>query len=215
VRGLRVAWSPDLGYAAVEPEVASIAAAAAHRFAADLGCVLEEDHPGFEHPGDAERLIFYGGAAMYREALNSADRTFLDPAFARALDEEVAGRTAVDFVRAGAARQALWERSRRFFARYDLLLTPSIAVLPFAAGEEGPRTVAGRAVGRFDWTPFTYPFNLTGQPALTVPAGWSATGLPVGLQIVGRRNDEATVLRAGAAFEAVQPWADRRPDESR
>jgi aspartyl-tRNA(Asn)/glutamyl-tRNA(Gln) amidotransferase subunit A len=211
VRGLRVAWSPDLGYAAVEPEVRAIAEAAARRFAADLGCGVEEADPGFEDPGDAERLLFYTGIAVNLAGLDPARRALLDPEMARAVEEEVDSRTALDYALACRVRQAVWEACRPFFARYDLLLTPALAVLPFAAGEEGPHMVAGRRVGRFGWTPFTYPFNLTGQPALVVPAGWSATGLPVGLQIVGRLYDEATVLRAGAAFEAVQPWAQRRP----
>ena len=130
------------------------------------------------------------------------------------MEEETRGATALDYARALLGRQAVWDKTRRFFARYDLLLTPTIAVPPFPVGEEGPREVAGqgdRAVGRFGWTPFTFPFNLTGQPALTVPAGFTASGLPVGLQIVGRRYDEATVLRAGAAFEEAQPWAHLRP----
>ena len=213
VRGLRVAWSPDLGYASVEPEVRAIAEAAARRFAGDLGCAVEEAHPGFDDPAAAINLLFYTGVAANLAGHDADQRALIDPALARALAEEAEGRAALDYVRATGVRQALWDRCRRFFDRYDLLLTPTVAVSPFAPGEEGPRDVAGRPVGRLGWTPFTYPFNLTGQPALTVPAGWTAAGLPVGLQIVGRRFDEATVLRAGAAFEEAQPWADRRPEE--
>ena len=213
VRGLRVAWSPDLGYAAVDPEVARLVASAARRFADDLGCVVEEDNPGFADPGRAGRIIFYGGVAANVAGLSPERAALVDPALARALEEETAGLTALDYVGANATRQAVWDATRRFFGRYDLLLTPTVAVPPFPADREGPCEVAGRAVERLGWTPFTYPFNLTGNPALTVPAGFTATGLPVGLQIVGRRFDEATVLRAGAAFEAAQPWADRRPPE--
>jgi aspartyl-tRNA(Asn)/glutamyl-tRNA(Gln) amidotransferase subunit A len=100
---------------------------------------------------------------------------------------------------------------RRFFERYDLLLTPTVPLPAFELGIEGPTEVAGRPVGRLGWTPFTFPFNLTGQPACTVPCGRTAAGLPVGLQIVGRRRQEAAVLRAAAAFEAAAPWADRIP----
>jgi aspartyl-tRNA(Asn)/glutamyl-tRNA(Gln) amidotransferase subunit A len=213
VSGLRVAWSPDLGYAAVDPEVRDVAAAAARRFADDLGCALEEDHPGFPDPAEPELLIFYGGMAANIGALTPERLERLDPGLVRALEEETSGRSAADYARAIVARQVVWDLTRRFFERYDLLLTPTIAVSPFAAGEEGPREVAGRAVPRFGWTPFTYPFNLTGQPALTVPAGWTRDGLPVGLQLVSRRYDEATVLKAGAAFEAAQPWTDRRPPD--
>ena len=214
VRGVRVAWSPDLGYAAVDPEVAQLCAAAAHRFADDLGCVLSEANPGFADPGRAGRIIFYGGVAANVVGLSPERAALVDPALARALEEETAGLTALDYIGANATRQALWDTTRKFFEDYDLLLTPTIAVPPFRAGEEGPREVDGQAVERFGWTPFTYPFNLTGNPALTVPAGFTRAGLPVGLQIVGRRFDEALVLRAGAAFEAVQPWAAQRPPEA-
>lgn len=213
VRGLRVAWSPDLGYAAVDPVVARVVAEAARAFATDLGCIVEEAHPGFPDPSRAIRAIFYGGVAFNVADLSPERRALIDPALDRALREETDGLTALDYIRANAERQATWEATRRFFEDYDLLLTPTLAVPPFRAGEEGPRELHGRALERFGWTPFTYPFNLTGNPALSVPAGFTPDGLPIGLQIVGRRFDEATVLRAGAAFEAARPWADRRPPE--
>lgn len=119
--------------------------------------------------------------------------------------------TAVEYVEATFKRTDLWHVVRRFFQRYDLLLTPAVAVPPFPVGVDAPTEIAGQRVSWAGWTPFTYPFNLTGQPAATVPCGWTATGLPVGLQIVGRRHDDATVLRASAAFEAARPWADKRP----
>ena len=83
----------------------------------------------------------------------------------------------------------------------------------FPLGVVGPREVAGREVTHLGWT-LCYPFNYSGQPAVSVPAGWTASGLPVGLQIVGRRLEDALVLRAAAAFEALRPWAARRPPES-
>jgi aspartyl-tRNA(Asn)/glutamyl-tRNA(Gln) amidotransferase subunit A len=214
IAGLRVAWSPDLGYAAVDPEVARITAGAARRFAADLGCIVEEADPGFPDPVGAELILFYVGVQSNVADLPAERYALLDPDFARAIEEEGAGVSALDYVRANSVRQSVAEVLRRFFTRYDLLLTPTIAVPPFRAGEEGPREVAGKAVGRLGWTPFTYPFNLSGNPALTVPAGFTESGLPVGLQIVGRRFDEATVLRAGAAFEVAQPWAHLRPPQA-
>jgi aspartyl-tRNA(Asn)/glutamyl-tRNA(Gln) amidotransferase subunit A len=100
---------------------------------------------------------------------------------------------------------------QHFFTRYDLLLTPTMPTTAFAAGVPIPSVVAGRPTIGFGYTPLTFPFNLTGQPAITVPCGIAADGLPVGLQIVGRRYADGTVLRATAAFEAARPWADRMP----
>ena len=97
------------------------------------------------------------------------------------------------------------------FERYDLLLTPSVAVLPFEAGVLFPGGDSPHPWDWIRWAPYSFPFNLTNQPAASVPAGFSASGLPVGLQIVGRRFAEFTVLRAAAAFESAQPWAGRRP----
>jgi aspartyl-tRNA(Asn)/glutamyl-tRNA(Gln) amidotransferase subunit A len=88
---------------------------------------------------------------------------------------------------------------------------PTVAVPPFEVGRPGLNEIDGQPVSPLGWMPFTFPFNLTGQPAATVPVGMTSSGLPVGLQIVGRRFADRTVLAASAAFEAAQPWAERRP----
>ena len=100
----------------------------------------------------------------------------------------------------------------RFFAAHDLLLTPATATTAFPIGEY-PHTVGDRPVvhDRFGFTPFTYLFNLSGNPAATVPCGFDTEGMPIGLQIAGAMEDEMTVLAASAAFEAARPWADTRP----
>ena len=95
--------------------------------------------------------------------------------------------------------------------KYDLLLAPTLAVPPFEVGLQGPARIDGFEVEPFEWLHFTYPLNFTGQPAASIPAGWTDDGLPVGLQIIGRHLDDATVLRASACFEAAQPWKDRWP----
>jgi aspartyl-tRNA(Asn)/glutamyl-tRNA(Gln) amidotransferase subunit A len=108
-------------------------------------------------------------------------------------------------------RLAWWQHPRAFFERYDLLLTPTVACPPFALGLDHPSEIAGAPVVPYGWLPYTYPFNLTGQPAASIPCGFTHDGLPIGLQIVGRRFDDVTVLRAAAAFEREQPWANARP----
>lgn len=209
VRGLRVAWSPDLGYAAVDAEVREITAAAARRFA-ELGCEVEEASPGWPDPYELFHTLFYGlvGGAVDRFLPEWRGR--LDPGLERLVE---AGRrvTAFEVARANLLRNELRQTAVRFFERYDLLLTPTMTLPPFALGIDFPPEVDGRPVTGMQWTAFTFPFNLTGQPAASVPAGWTRDGLPVGLQIVARRWEDALVLRTGAAFEAIQPWADRWP----
>ena len=122
------------------------------------------------------------------------------------------GITIEQYMRASHARHDLWTDVQRFLARFDLLITPTVAVPPFEVGRPGVKEIAGREVGPLGWLPFTYPFNLTGQPAATVPVGFTASGLPVGLQIVGPapwRPDGARRLRglrgrgAVGGFEAA------------
>src|SRR5256885_4024767 len=115
------------------------------------------------------------------------------------------------YVQAWFDRLAWWQHPRAFFETYDLLLTPTIACPPFPIGLDNPSEIAGKRVEPYAWIPFTFPFNLTGQPAASVPCGFTKDGLPIGLQIVGRRFDDAGVLGAAAAFERARPWADRRP----
>jgi aspartyl-tRNA(Asn)/glutamyl-tRNA(Gln) amidotransferase subunit A len=207
IRGLRVAWSPTLGYADVDPEVRTVTQAAARRFE-DLGCSVEQADHVFDDPDPIWGPLFYAGIAARLLDYLEEWRDRMDPGLVQVV-EEGSRLSAIQFAKAALARAAFYETVRKFFSRYDLLLTPTLAVPPFAAGLEQPP--GGPPGSRLNWVAFTYPFNLTGQPAATVPCGFTRDGLPVGLQIVGRRLDDATVLRAAAAFEAAEPWADRRP----
>jgi aspartyl-tRNA(Asn)/glutamyl-tRNA(Gln) amidotransferase subunit A len=209
IAGLRVAYSPDWGYAAVDPEVRAIVDRAVDVFARDLGCAVELANPGFDDPGPA----FWTIVALESDLVGMralADRLGerMTPSLREFLDRRW---TAEEFTEAVKARKALTNVMWKFMRHFDLLLTPTLAVPAFAVGAPGPRRIAGRAVGPADWTPFTAPLNLTGQPAATVPAGWTSEGLPVGMQIIGRHLADATVLRASAAFEAAAPWSTRWP----
>jgi aspartyl-tRNA(Asn)/glutamyl-tRNA(Gln) amidotransferase subunit A len=122
------------------------------------------------------------------------------------------GLSAVDVAAQQIRRNAYYQGMREFMERYDLLLTPTLATTAFTAGGTGHTEIDGQPLARpGDWSPFCAPFNLTGQPAATVPCGFDPAGLPIGLQIVGRWHDDATVLRAAAAFEAIAPWAYLHP----
>ena len=209
---LRIAWSADLGFAPVERETREIAEVAARAFEG-IGVTVDEATPELGDPSTILKAL-YGGAQAGAHAARSAEqKAQMDPELV-AYAEASAGLTVIEHVRAVAARQAMVDALRRFFERYDLLLTPTLCLPAFPLGIVGPSEVAGRKVTHLGWT-LCYPFNYSGQPAVSVPAGWTARGLPVGLQIVGRRLEDALVLRAAATFEALRPWAARRPPHPR
>ena len=209
VKGLRVAYADDLGFAdAVDPEVRAVCAKAARTFR-ELGCKLDEVKPAWPSPRECWGEIFCGGIAT-RLAPYVDRRTEIEPGLHRIIETTLKNGP-TKYVQAWFVRLAWWQHPRAFFEKYDLLLTPTIACPPFAVGLDNPTEIAGKPVEPYAWIPFTYPFNLTGQPAASVPCGFSRDGLPIGLQIVGRRFDDVLVLRASAAFERARPWAQHRP----
>jgi len=209
VKGLNVAWTPDLGYAAVDPKVLAVCENAAGAFET-LGCHVEVVNPGWESPEEIfSTMIAAQFYAAWSDRLPDAE-PHMDSSLVRFIRRGGAV-SARDYLRAVARVEDYWREVQMFLERFDLLLMPTVATLPFGAGAHPPREIAGQDVSVLGWMPFTYPFNLTGQPAASVPAGWTDEGLPVGLQIVGRRHADATVLAASAAFEAASPWRDRRP----
>ncbi|MGH7355947.1 MAG: amidase, partial [Candidatus Rokuibacteriota bacterium] len=209
IKGLRVAYADDLGFVdALDPEVRAVCATAARAFR-ELGCRLETVEPGWPSPRDAWQEIFCGGIATRLQPYLGR-KSEIDPGLLRIVETELAGPP-TRYVQAWFDRLAWMEHPRRLFETYDLLLTPAVACPPFAVGLDNPTEIAGKPVDPYAWTPFTWPFNLTGQPAASVPAGFTVDGLPIGLQIVGRPEDDMTVLRAAAAFERARPWSQHRP----
>jgi Asp-tRNA(Asn)/Glu-tRNA(Gln) amidotransferase A subunit family amidase len=209
LRGLRVAYTDDPGFAeAVDPEVRAVCATAARAFV-ELGCRFDEVRPKWPSPREGWDQIFCGGIAT-RLAPCLDRREQIDPGLLRIVEAFLASPP-TRYVQAWFDRLAWWQHIRPFFETYDLLLTPTIACQPFPLGLDNPTEIAGTPVSAYAWIPFTFPFNMTGQPAASVPAGFSRDGLPIGLQIVGRRYDDVAVLRASAAFERIRPWAAHRP----
>jgi aspartyl-tRNA(Asn)/glutamyl-tRNA(Gln) amidotransferase subunit A len=197
VEGLLIAFSPELGHASVDPEVAAAVMRAVVAFAA-LGAHVEQAEPGFEDPRAAFDVIWTSGAARAVADIGGAE----DPGL---LESVAAGRehAATDYLAALQRRDRLAIHMSRFHERWDLLLTPTLPLPAFAAGREVPE---GWPDPRWpSWTPFSYPFNLTQQPAASVPCGFTGDGLPIGLQIVGPRYGDALVLRAARAYEAAHP----------
>jgi aspartyl-tRNA(Asn)/glutamyl-tRNA(Gln) amidotransferase subunit A len=197
VQELRIAYSANLGYASVDPEVASIVGEAVRVFG-QLGAKVDEKHPGFENPEPIFRVHWFSGAAALVRTIKQkelVDRGLLEVA---AQGEQV---SAADILDAQMKRGALGTHMNLFHRDYDLLVTPTLAVPAFGVGREYPEGNKRWT----DWTPFTYPFNLTGQPAASIPCGFTKAGLPVGLHIVGPRFADALVLRAARAFETARP----------
>lgn len=208
-KGLRLAWSSDLGYAAVDPEVIQICQQAARVFK-DLGGTLDEAKLMVQEPFPAFRDLFCAGAYTSYGHLFEQEAASLT-SYARDMIAYGRGITGADYSRALLFVQQLKAQMEDFFEQYDLLLTPTMAVPAFPV-DQRPAVIAGRQVDpMWGYLPFTFPFNLTGQPAASVPCGFSSKGLPIGLHIIGRVGEETTVLRASAAFEGARPWSDKRP----
>ena len=201
ITDLRIAFSPDLGYAKVDAEVADIVRKALSVFS-DLGARVEEKSPGFANPDAIFRMHWFSGAAMLVNTIAPEKRKLIDPGL-REVAEEGAKISAAELHDAQMKRGALGTHMNLFHRDHDLLVTPTLAVAAFDVGLECP---PGKQRW-IDWTPFTFPFNLTQQPAASIPCGLTREGLPVGLHLVGPRYGDALVLRAARAFESARPIA--------
>jgi aspartyl-tRNA(Asn)/glutamyl-tRNA(Gln) amidotransferase subunit A len=206
--GKRIAFSPRMGFATrILPEIESLVAAAAKRFE-QLGAHVELVDPPGGDPGATFRTLWWSGAAAALGDLPDEQKAKLDPGLRQMTQEGIAiGKK--DYLSAMLARGAYGSAMRQFTEKYDFLLTPQLATTAFNVGQISPLDDDGRAW--MAWTPFTVPFNLTQQPAASVPCGFSSDGLPVGLQIVGRMFDDAGVLAASYAYEIADPHFDKVP----
>jgi aspartyl-tRNA(Asn)/glutamyl-tRNA(Gln) amidotransferase subunit A len=205
VKGWRIAYSPDLGYAKVDPDIAAACAAAVRRFE-ELGATVEEVGQIFPSPREALLTLWRAGSARNLASYPADKRSLCDPGFlaVAAEGERVGG---ADYVAADMARSVLGAQMAAFHQRYDLLLTPMMPVQALPVGQD--LNDPGAETSWVDWSPFSYPFNMTRQPACSIPCGLTGAGLPIGLQIVGPLYAEDRVLRAARAFETTQP--ERRP----
>ena len=202
VKGMRIAWSPTLGFARPTPEVVQICAAAAQQFEA-LGCKIElVDEVFAQDPADLWTAEFYAGVGTRLRNFVETQRDLLDPAVALVL-EAALRQDMRSYYEKVFERYAFREMARGFFERYDLLLSPVLPISSLNICKDIPDHLADRNL--VSWIFYTYPFNLTGQPSASICAGIAADGMPVGLQITGRRNMETDVLSASAAFERLQP----------
>ena len=209
VEGMRIAWTPDYGYAAVDPEVAETTARAARVFE-ELGATVEDVSLNLEDPFEAFFDVFATATyTSYAHMLEEHRDEFSEPGLYSM--EHGASVDGARLSRAIHRVDVLGRQMEDFFDTYDLLLSPTMPTPAFEIGRK-PSVIGGREVDpMWGFIPFTFPINMTGQTASSVPCGFSADGLPIGLHIVGPRRAEARVLQASAAFERARPWADKRP----
>ena len=211
IKGWRIAWSRDLhGLLPVDDEIAEVAEGAT-RVLQRLGAKLETAAPDFSGMKDIVR----GTRAMTMVALQLDKlpgwRERLQKDLVRDIEQGLS-RSARDVAHGEVLRSALWQRLREFMAARELLVLPTVAIPPFPVALLYPTEINGKTLDDyFEWFYLTYAITLTGLPAISVPCGFTRSGLPVGLQIVGRRRQEAAVLRAAAALEAAAPWDSRVP----
>jgi aspartyl-tRNA(Asn)/glutamyl-tRNA(Gln) amidotransferase subunit A len=203
VRGLRVALSMRLGHvAALNPEI-EVAVRKAARALEARGAIVEEADPPLAGTGDLIRAMWWPVMTGLVDAVPAARRAEMDPGL-RAVAERGRSFTVGDYVAAYNARSELHNAMLGFHARYDLLLTPTMPVTALKVGREGPDD-GGYGDDWINWSPYTYPFNLTQQPAASVPCGLASNGLPMGVQIVGALRADRLVLRAARVIEQSLP----------
>ena len=210
VKGKRIAYSPDLGHARVDPDVAALVAKAAHRFT-ELGAIVEDVATPWAAPGP-ELARFFWSAHLTRLKPRLAEwESRMDPGLVACIKAST-NVSIAEYQIARERKMAYIAGIGRWFQDWDFLLTPAVSVAAFPAEKLMPDHWPQHDWDWMSWAEFSYPFNMAWNPAASVPCGFTAEGLPVGLQIVGKRFDDLGVLQASAAFESIQPWADKRPN---
>lgn len=206
IRGIKIAFSANLGGSTVNSEVADVTSKAVELYQ-DAGILLEADEPfkAFSSKTIEEvwRIHWLSGLIKISSLFAPETMAELDPGLL-SLIQEGEKLTLPQFLEATSIRETLSISLNEFFQYYDLLLTPTVAISPFAAGLEVPENSSFNHW--WQWSPFTLPFNLTRHPAISIPCGLTADGLPIGLQIVGRLGEDSLVLRAARAFELILPF---------
>jgi aspartyl-tRNA(Asn)/glutamyl-tRNA(Gln) amidotransferase subunit A len=203
VEGLRIAFSADLGIRSNEPDVDAAVHAARQMFV-EAGADVDEVDLGLSDPVDAFHVLWFAGAAKVVQPFGEDALDHVDPGLAKAIREHGLTPTTSDYLDAVAVRMDLGRRFGMLHETYDALVCPTMPMAAFAAGQPSPDGWPSDLWT--SWTPYTYLFNMTQQPALSLPCGFTTDQRPIGLQVVGPRHGDATVLRVAAAFEARTSW---------
>lgn len=208
VKGLRVAYCSTLFETAVAPDVAK-AARHAVDILGELGAEVSQTNPGFADPAPTFRTLWWAGVRGALAGLPAEKKALLEPALADVLAQS-AEITVEELLKAHLDRARLGALMKQFMENYDVLVMPTLPITAFAAGQLQPGDA--NALGKWvNWTPFSYPFNLTQQPAASLNCGFDAEGLPIGLHVIGRMFDDRTVLRVCARLEDALDLGDRLP----
>ncbi len=202
---LRIGFSRDLGFATPSAEVVAAAEDGARRLEA-LGHTVEEVAPPFDDPSDTYETLRAGMTVAAFAWADEGTLARMDPGLAQHIRESRESANLEDFLRADAERTAIGREMGRFHSDYDLLLTPALATGGFEVGRDGPEDLPTSRL----WSPFTFPFNLTRQPAVTLPCGHDARGLPLAVQLVGPLYGEDLLLRISRDYERAYPWSRAR-----
>jgi len=211
VKGWRIAWTPDLdGLMTIDDDVRAVVERAVTVFRG-AGARVEQGGPDLGEVPEIVRLT-RGLLMVARHADKLPEhRAILQPGLVENTEQGLA-LTPVEVARGELLRTRLWQRVREFLSERELLITPTSATPPFSVEQAHVTEINGRPVGKtMQRSYLTYAFSVLGLPAISIPCGFTRAGLPVGLQIVGKRRGEAAVLRAAAAFEAARPWAPHMP----
>ena len=208
VKGMRIAWSPTLGYASPMSEVVGLCEQAVQTLE-ELGCEVELVDKVMEHdPIDMWMSEFYAGVGTRLKTMFAGQTERLDPAVAEVLSGAL-DRTLEEYWTQVFNRYRFREEMRRFMEKYDLLVSPVLPVPAFDVGLDVPPQMPDANV--ISWVRYTYPFNLTGQPGASLPVGFTGAGLPVGLQLISKTIRETDIFRISAALESARPWIDKKP----
>jgi len=209
IANLRVAWSPTLGYVPLSGEVRQLTAAAVGLLE-EAGCKVDTVERVFhEDPIELWNAEFYAGVGLKLKSALENSRDLLDPAVVDVLGNALYSQTVEEYFLKYFKRFELREQFRNFLEPYDVLITPTLPVADLAAGVNVPPELKGRNI--VSWVYYTYPFNLTGNPAGSVPCGFTEGGMPVGLQIVSKTLREVDLFRVAGALEEILPWAHMTP----
>lgn len=209
IDGLRIGFSPDLGHARVDADVAAIVAGAVQAFE-DAGFPVTPVETPYGSAGSEIVRFFWAAHELVLAKFLPEYRERMDPGLVACI-EAATSQSASDYLEMRERKHEYIADIHRSFDDYDLLLTPSVSVPAFPAERLQPEHWPQHEWDWLSWAEFSYPYNMSGNPAISVPAGFTAEGLPVGLQIVGRRFEDLAVLKAARVFEQLRPWADRRP----